>query len=170
MNYLWLLTLLIPFISTAVSDGPSSNGCGELGDCITSPDNCDKKCGCDTYSLVLVFNETTQECELNIQQFLHTLQEKDDIHEKIIAEAENVFKRIILSVIIVAACSVLCVFSACFYCCRINYLDNRLKKDVDAMAAKLKREKRYKKIKSEPIPEKAESCNIIVGNAGVYCV
>lgn len=44
------------------------------------------------------------------------------VSAKIIADAEKVFKGIIVSVIIVAACSVLCVFSACFYCFRMNYL------------------------------------------------
>ncbi|CAK1554511.1 unnamed protein product [Leptosia nina] len=153
MALLWIwLFLISASISDAVKETDSvSSTCGELGDCITNLDECDEKCGCDTFSMVYFYNETTQECEMNIKRFLQTLQERDDTQAKIIYEAEHVFQRIILSVIIVAACSVLCVLSACFYCCRINYTDNRLKNEVDALAAKLKRETRYKKIKESSI-------------------
>ncbi|XP_045504681.1 uncharacterized protein LOC123701303 isoform X1 [Colias croceus] len=166
-------TCLLLFLSS-VSSNPVSghiSDCGEHGDCISSPDECNKKCGCDVYSAVLYYNETTKECDINVKLLLETLTEKYNTQESVISEANRVFNHIILSVIIFAACAGICVCSACFYCCHINYMDNRLKKDVDALAAKLKRENRYKKMPHRPAPpQSGESCNIIVDNAGVYCV
>ncbi|VVC99691.1 unnamed protein product [Leptidea sinapis] len=124
--------------------------------------------------LVLYYNETIDECVLNVKKLLESLSEKHNTQDKIFAEVERVFQGVIFSAILFAACAAMCVVLSCFYCCRINFMDNSLKNDVDALTAKLKREKRYKKVPvtTPPLPntEPAESCNIIVSNAGVYCV
>ncbi|XP_038218996.1 uncharacterized protein LOC119837475 [Zerene cesonia] len=164
------LLLLLSSVSSSDSKLVHNSDCGEHGDCISSPDECNKKCGCDIYSAVLYYNETTKECDINVKLLLETLTEKYNTQESVISEANRVFNHVILSVIIFAACAGICVCSACFYCCHINYMDNRLKKDVDALAAKLKRENRYKKLPRKSPPQSGESCNIIVDNAGVYCV
>ncbi|XP_045504684.1 uncharacterized protein LOC123701303 isoform X3 [Colias croceus] len=71
-------TCLLLFLSS-VSSNPVSghiSDCGEHGDCISSPDECNKKCGCDVYSAVLYYNETTKECDINVKLLLETLTEK----------------------------------------------------------------------------------------------
>lgn len=45
-----------------------------------------------------------------------------------------------------------------------------MKNEIEALAAKLKRECRFKKSKKSPTHQKAESCNIIVEEAGVFVV
>ncbi|KPJ12741.1 hypothetical protein RR48_00567 [Papilio machaon] len=52
-----------------------------------------------------------------------------------------------------------------------NTIDYRLKKDVEALAAKLKRDCNLKrKTIKRPIQPVSESCNIVVEGAGVYVV
>ncbi|XP_045778828.1 uncharacterized protein LOC123876559 [Maniola jurtina] len=157
-------------VVTSNGDQNATNvACGEVGDCIASQD-CDNKCGCDSSAAVLFYNETLEECVVNVKMLLQSLQEKHNIQEKIRKEVKQVFQGVIVSVILFVTCGSLCVCTACIYCIRINYMDNRMKNDVEALAAKLKRECRFRKsVKSYP-HQKAESCNIIVEDAGVFVV
>ncbi|XP_023941444.2 uncharacterized protein LOC112048217 [Bicyclus anynana] len=144
--------------------------CGEIGDCIPSQE-CDNRCGCDSSAAVLFYNETLGECVVDVKRLLQSLQERYNIQEKLRLEVMKVFQGITIAVILFMTCAGLCVCTACIYCIRINYIDNRMKSDIDALAAKLKRDLRLKKSIKRPSPQqKAESCNIIVEDAGVFVV
>ncbi|CAH2240053.1 uncharacterized protein LOC120625210 [Pararge aegeria] len=147
-----------------------SSGCGEVGDCIAGQD-CDNKCGCDSSAAVLFYNETLDACVVDVKKLLQSLQERYNIQEKLRMEVVRVFQGVTVSVILFMTCVGVCVCTSCIYCIRINYIDNRMKNDIEALAAKLKRECRLKKsLKSPSSDQKAESCNIIVEEAGVFVV
>ncbi|XP_050355736.1 uncharacterized protein LOC126776915 [Nymphalis io] len=147
----------------------STAECGELGDCITI--NCNNKCGCDSSSAVLFYNETLNECVVNVKKLLQTLTEKYNNQDRIRLSVENVFQGIMFSAILFGSCASICAITACIYCFRINYMDTRLKNDVEALAVKLKRECRFKNMSSkQPTQPASESCNIIVEEAGVFVV
>ncbi|XP_049878785.1 uncharacterized protein LOC126375729 [Pectinophora gossypiella] len=154
--------------SSAAPD--SSDGklihCGELGDCITRRTvDCKEKCGCDR---LYYYNDTTNECELNYDYLRQLVLEKFDTQEKIRSSAEKVFGGIIISVILFVTCASLCVLSACIYCFRVNYTDRRLRGDVKALANKLNRDGKLQKPKKTPTAPVAESCNVVVEDAGVF--
>ncbi|XP_045539396.1 uncharacterized protein LOC106720842 [Papilio machaon] len=166
--FLLLLTIiLITSNAYAVSNTESGSvpaACEEVGDCVAQSDNCNNTIG-------FFYNDTTQECVVNIKLLLQTLTTKYDTQDKIRLEVLKVFQGVIVSVILFVTCSSICVLGACIYCCRINYTDYRLKKDVEALAAKLKRDCNLKrKTIKRPIQPVSESCNIVVEGAGVYVV
>ncbi|XP_047538687.1 uncharacterized protein LOC125072206 [Vanessa atalanta] len=161
------------FAESSNLENSTTSGCGEIGDCITI--NCDNKCGCDSSSAVLFYNETLDECVVNVKKLLQTLTEKYNnqaaISDKIRLNVERVFQGVIFSGILFGSCASLCVITACIYCIRINYEDTRLKNDVEALAVKLKRECRFKNMSTkQPTQPASESCNIIVEEAGVFVV
>ncbi|CAH2087985.1 unnamed protein product [Euphydryas editha] len=152
--------LIIPVRTT-------TSGCGEVGDCIVTQ-KCENKCGCDSSAAVLFYNETLGECIVNVKELLRTLTKKYNNEEKIQLEVQKTFRGILFSAILFSSCAALCVFTACIYCCRINYMDTRLKNDVEALAHKLKRDGRLQRSTRKPRDPASESCNIMVAGAGVY--
>ncbi|CAG9571803.1 unnamed protein product [Danaus chrysippus] len=90
--------------------------------------------------------------------------------QKILTEVNKVFQGVMVSVILFVLCASVCAFTACVYCCRINYTDRRLQSDVEALASKLKRECRLRTIKKTPTKPAEESCNIVVADADIYVV
>ncbi|KAM3966102.1 uncharacterized protein ACR2FA_012975 isoform 2-T2 [Aphomia sociella] len=159
---------LCSFVLTLDTTDKNVKGCGVDGDCLSGPIDCNDKCGCDK---AYYYNETTKECVLDVKFLMRTVITKYNPEEIIKVEAEKVFKGIMVSAIIVISCASLCIFTSCFYCVRINYKDRVLKGDVKALAKKLNRTQKSKKSVVKP-PEKPESqsCNIIVGSAGLYVV
>ncbi|XP_045453394.1 uncharacterized protein LOC123662623 [Melitaea cinxia] len=158
------------FADTSGVESTTTSGCGDVGDCIDTQ-KCEDKCGCDSSAAVLFYNETLGECVVNVKELLRSLTKKYNNEEKIEKEVHKVFQGILFAAILFASCAALCVFSACIYCCRINYMDTRLKNDVDALALKMKRDFRLKRCSTKkPRDPASESCNIIVEGAGVYVV
>ncbi|XP_068623180.1 uncharacterized protein [Battus philenor] len=141
-----------------------STDCEEENDCVAQIDGCNNTIG-------FFYNETVHDCVMNIKLLLQSLTEKYDTQDKIRLEILSVFQGVIISVILFVSCATICVLGSCIYCCRINYIDYRLKSDVEALASKLKRDCNLKKPKVKMTTEpKSESCNIVVEDAGVYVV
>ncbi|XP_032522916.2 uncharacterized protein LOC116774325 [Danaus plexippus] len=155
---------------TSVDTQNTKPGCSEVGDCLISKDSCNNVCGCDSASAVLFYNETLGECVVNVKKLLNSLTERYNTQEKIHTEVNKVFQGVMISVILFVICASVCAFTACVYCCRINYTDRRLQNDVEALASKLKRECRLRTIKKTPTKPAEESCNIVVADADIYVV
>ncbi|XP_013148726.1 PREDICTED: uncharacterized protein LOC106111244 [Papilio polytes] len=166
-NRFLIFTILIIFNTYDESSAESeavTAACNELGDCIAQSHQCNNTIG-------FFYNDTTHDCVVNIKLLLQTLTAKYDTQDKMRLEVLQVFQGVIVSVILFVTCSSICVLGACIYCCRINYIDYRLKKDVEALAAKLKRDCNLKrKTIKKPTQPVSESCNIVVESAGVYVV
>ncbi|XP_052749654.1 uncharacterized protein LOC113515856 isoform X3 [Galleria mellonella] len=148
--------------------GDNQKSCGVDGDCLSSPVDCNEKCGCDR---AYYYNKTSEECVLDVKYLMRTIMTTYDSTENIQIEAEKVFKGIIVSAIIFISFASICVLTACLYCIRISYTDRKLKNDVKALAKKLHRDKKTKKsIMKTPQTPESQSCNVIVESAGVFVV
>ncbi|XP_011565596.2 uncharacterized protein LOC105395340 isoform X1 [Plutella xylostella] len=158
-----LVVTIVNVINAKVTDENSTKKCDAMGDCIS---DCTEKCGCDR---AYIYNETTNECKVNFKYIMSITIEKYNNQEKIRQEAERIFKGITISAIFIICCAATCALTACTYCCRINYADYKLKSDVDALTKKIGRDKQRKPDKTKIKPE-AESCNVIVEDAGVFVV
>ncbi|XP_041969885.1 uncharacterized protein LOC121726547 [Aricia agestis] len=162
-------------ISSALFNNENSTNCEDFEDCGVENRNCANECGCDSaVALVMTYNETLGHCVVNYKQLLQSLGQKYNTQEKIREEVEKVFEGIMISVILFITCAGVGFVAACVYCCKICYMDNKLKQDVDALQKKLKRDGILRKTikpksKTGSGPE-SESCNIIVEDAGVFVV
>ncbi|XP_047998484.1 uncharacterized protein LOC125235898 isoform X1 [Leguminivora glycinivorella] len=158
-----------------------SKTCMDIGDCITIDTECKEKCGCDKI-IPTTFNTTTQECVINIHLLFTSLRQKyntedndippeeDDLATKIRAEADRIFNGVIVSAFLFIACASACTVTACIYCCRINYTDYQLKKSIKVLAKKMGKKSQMKKPVKVPTEQVAQSCNVIVEDAGIFCV
>ncbi|CAK1589122.1 unnamed protein product [Parnassius mnemosyne] len=167
MRLLLLICLCLSACTASFGRDDSSAGvsdCGELGDCIAENIGCNNTVGS-------FYNDTIHDCVINIKLLLQTLTAKYDTQDKIRLEIDSVFQGVIISVILFISSASVCFLGACIYCCRINYVDYRLKKDVEALALKLKRDCNFKKPRvNAPTKPLSESCNVIVEGAGIYVV
>ncbi|XP_013195465.1 uncharacterized protein LOC106138742 isoform X2 [Amyelois transitella] len=150
--------------------------CGLDGDCLSTSVNCSSKCGCDE---AYYYNETIKQCVLNVK---HLMKAEITIYDPVDPSAANdnsmaahirryadkVFRGISVAVALFGACALVCVISACTYCCRINYTDRSLKGDVKALSKKLQRDHKIQKPAKVPRKAEAESCNVVVEDAGVF--
>ncbi|XP_063538092.1 uncharacterized protein LOC134747398, partial [Cydia strobilella] len=143
--------------------------CNDVGDCLSIGTDCKEKCGCDK-DIPTSFNKTTQECTVNVQLLILSLKEKYNTEAKIRAEADRIFNGIIVAVFLFIACASVCTLTACIYCCRINYTDYQLKKSIKVLAKKMGKKSQMKKPAKVPTEQVAESCNVIVEDAGIFCV
>ncbi|XP_052749653.1 uncharacterized protein LOC113515856 isoform X2 [Galleria mellonella] len=170
---------LSSIIFTLVDATGDNKSCGVDGDCLSSPVDCNEKCGCDR---AYYYNKTSEECVLDVKYLMRTIMTTYDstdhdsatengMTKNIQIEAEKVFKGIIVSAIIFISFASICVLTACLYCIRISYTDRKLKNDVKALAKKLHRDKKTKKsIMKTPQTPESQSCNVIVESAGVFVV
>ncbi|CAH2055815.1 unnamed protein product, partial [Iphiclides podalirius] len=164
MLKLLMYFMLAAHAATSSDENPIAPDCGEMGDCVAENIECNNIVGS-------FYNDTMHECVINMKLLLKNLTSKYDVQDKVRLEVQKVFQGVIISVILFVSCASVCVFAACIYCCRINYEDYRLKNDVEALAAKLKRDCNLKKPRMKTPKEPAsESCNIVVEGAGVYVV
>ncbi|CAG5040933.1 unnamed protein product [Parnassius apollo] len=167
MMLLLLICLCLTACTASFGNNDLSAGtsdCGELGDCISENIGCNNTVGS-------FYNETTHDCVINIKMLLKTLTAKYDTQEKIHSEVQRVFQGVIISVILFVSCVSVCFIGVCIFCCRIHYVDNRLKKDVNALAVKLNRDCNSKRPRVKtPLNPLSESCNVVVQDAGVYVV
>ncbi|XP_026330816.1 uncharacterized protein LOC113238233 [Hyposmocoma kahamanoa] len=164
MIYMCIIAFLCSSVLGVITEARPKLGCDEQGDCLSTPADCKEICGCDK---IYIYNKTTDECVLNVQYFT-SVTEKYHTEEKIRKESEKVFGGILMSAILFVSCASLCAVTACIYCCRIHYMDVRLHNDVKALARKLDRDGKLKKSQKKPLPPVAESCNVIVEDAGVF--
>ncbi|KAL4717008.1 hypothetical protein ACJJTC_001869 [Scirpophaga incertulas] len=141
--------------------------------------NCHKICGCDRFA-AYYYNETSGECLVSFRHLMIAVITKYEMEgykyaqgmaKKIEMEADRTFNAMLISVLIFITCCAICVVSACFYCCRINYSDYILKRDIKALAKKVDRTHTLKKpIKKKHHEPFAQSCNIVCEDAGVFVV
>ncbi|XP_026724815.1 uncharacterized protein LOC113491840 isoform X2 [Trichoplusia ni] len=130
---------------------------------------CGSKCGCNQ---MYVYDPVGDRCLINFDKVMRKIEIPYPKPQQIFIEGEEIFKGIMVSVLLFMVCAGVCIVTACVYCCRINYTDRRLKSDVKALANKLKKNYNSKKIpkKRMPTPPEAESCNVVVEPAGLYVV
>ncbi|CAH0719071.1 unnamed protein product, partial [Brenthis ino] len=152
-----------------VNQNPIDQGCGEHGDCVNN-DICENRCGCHSSEAVLFYNETLDECVVNVKKLLMSLTEKHNTQDNIRQKVDKIFQGILFSAILFVTCATTCMLTACVYCCRINYMDTRLKNDVEALANKLNRDLRFRKTIKKPTQPGEENCNIIVPGTDVFVV
>ncbi|XP_061717561.1 uncharacterized protein LOC133525290 [Cydia pomonella] len=143
--------------------------CNDVGDCPSIGTDCKEKCGCDK-NIPTSFNKTTQECTINVRLLSLSLKEKYNTEAKIRAEADRIFKGVIVAAFLFIACATVCTLTACIYCCRINYTDYQLKKSIKVLAKKMGKKSQIKKPSKVPTEQVAESCNVVVEDAGIFCV
>ncbi|XP_063895389.1 uncharacterized protein LOC110382718 isoform X2 [Helicoverpa armigera] len=130
-------------------------------------DNETSKCGCDE---MFVYDAVNDRCMVNFKKVLKKVMVPYAKTGSIYVEGENLFRGIMISVILFIACASACVLAACIYCCRINYSDWTLKHNVKALAKNLKTNYDPKKMspKPAPLPAISESCSVVVEPAGVF--
>ncbi|KAI5635269.1 hypothetical protein NE865_12061 [Phthorimaea operculella] len=145
------------------------SNCGEIGDCVTVHQNCTKVCGCDNW---YYFNNVTNECLLNIKHLQNLTIEKYNTEEILRSNADRVFNGIFVAVYFFLFSASLCAISACAYCCHLNYSDYKLRDDIKALSQKLERDGKLgnpaTKPKKKKTEEIAQSCNVVVEDAGVF--
>ncbi|KAL0879420.1 hypothetical protein ABMA27_003172 [Loxostege sticticalis] len=173
----------------AESDKAPVTGCEENGDCLSTPQDCHEICGCDRSGLMAIYyNETTKSCVVSFKHLMIAEikiygadDEEDDegstitggtMSNKIRIEAEKIFNTILISAVFFISCCAVCVISACCYCCRMTYTDYRLKSDVKALAKKLNRDGKLKRLcsRKQPQTQANQSCNIMCEEAGIFVV
>lgn len=148
---------------------------------------CHKICGCDR---AYIYDETKKECVLDNSYILqttlarssedrsvtnynqdHDMANDEGMAKQIFIEAEKFFRSIIISALLFAGCASICVLSASFYCCHINYSDRKMERELKALAKKLNTKYHSKKsIRRSPLEPIEESCNVVVEDAGVFVV
>ncbi|XP_028161929.1 uncharacterized protein LOC135081196 isoform X2 [Ostrinia nubilalis] len=190
-NYCLITLLFVLFSAIAYAVPHDENNktaafkCDENGDCPSSSTDCHEICGCDR---AIQYNETTKTCVVSFRHLMiaeikiYDSQDKDSedggtiagggtMSNKIRLESEKIFNSIMISVILFITCCAVCVVAACCYCCRISYSDYALKKDVKALANKLNRDGKLRKIsRKQPQTQANQSCNIVCEDAGVFVV
>lgn len=146
---------------------------------VTEVPNCDPKCGCDGY---YIFDEVKNDCVLNLANLMKSEIIKYDARtdelnlghnrmaKAIYEEGQKIFRGILISVILFLTCAAICVLSACLYCCRINYSDRQLKREVKSLAKQMHKKCPKTKTKPQETDPKSQSCNVIVEGAGVFVV
>ncbi|XP_073954279.1 uncharacterized protein isoform X2 [Choristoneura fumiferana] len=148
----------------------NENTCGEVGDCLTVDTDCKAQCGCDK-TIPTFYDNGTQKCVINIKLLILSLNEKYNTEGKLQAEADKIFQGIIIAAFLFITCASICVFTACIYCCRINYTDYLLKKSIKELTKKVGAKPRLDKPAVKPTTKPiSESCNVVVQDAGVFCV
>ncbi|XP_063622680.1 uncharacterized protein LOC134794812 [Cydia splendana] len=156
--------------SAELSPAESNNtNCNDVGDCPSIGTDCKEKCGCDQ-NIPTTFNKTTQECTINVQLLILSLKEKYNTEAKIRAEADRLFKGVVVAAFLFIACASVCTLIACIYCCRINYTDYQLKKSIKVLAKKTGKKSQIIKPAKVPTEQVAQSCNVVVEDAGIFCV
>nr|XP_049697397.1 uncharacterized protein LOC110382718 isoform X1 [Helicoverpa armigera] len=173
-NIIFLFFILIcNSIAITVAEDVSTENIMQL-----PSDNETSKCGCDE---MFVYDAVNDRCMVNFKKVLKKVMvpyaktdvnslPEDELARSIYVEGENLFRGIMISVILFIACASACVLAACIYCCRINYSDWTLKHNVKALAKNLKTNYDPKKMspKPAPLPAISESCSVVVEPAGVF--